>query len=147
MKVSRFNPGTSNRLGLNHWVDDFFNRGVSDFFSADFVLSRPSVNISETTEGWMLELAAPGLEKSDFEIKLEGDAIVVSAKKSSDIEEKNDNYTRREFNFSSFSRSFQLPKEVEVSKISAQYENGVLHLLLPKAIKEEIQNSTRIEIK
>lgn len=146
MKVTRFNPAFPGRMGLGNLVDDFFNRGVSDFFGADFVLSRPSVNISETPEAYNIELAAPGLEKSDFDIKLEGETLVISAQKEAKSEEHKDNYTRREFNFSSFSRSFQLPKEVETPGIQASYEKGVLHLTLPKTQKEDIKPYKKINV-
>lgn len=147
MKITKFNPVIAGRMGLSNLVDDFFNRGVTDYLGADFVFSRPSVNIHETEDNYQISLAAPGLEKQDFDIKLDGDTLVVSAQKSVKDEELNEKFTRREFNFSSFTRSFQLPKEVDVQKIVANYDKGILLLSLPKAKIEEQKNFTKIEIK
>jgi HSP20 family protein len=146
MKITKFNPVIAGRMGLSNLVDDFFNRGVTDFLGADFVFSRPSVNIHESEDNYQISLAAPGLKKEDFEVKLDGDTLVVSAQKSEKEEESNEKFTRREFNFSSFTRSFQLPKEIDVQKIAANYEKGILQLTLPKVKIEEQKNFTKIEI-
>ena len=146
MKVSKFNPLFPGRMPIGSLVDDFFNRGLSDVFSADFVLSRPSVNIAESDEAFQIEVAAPGLDKNDFDLKLEGDILTISAQKQHSTEEQQDQYTRREFNFSSFTRSFQLPKEIDSSSIKATYDKGVLHLQLPKLQKEIVKPYKQIEI-
>ncbi len=146
MKVSKFNPLFPGRMPIGSLVDDFFNRGFSDVISTDFVLSRPSVNIAEGDEAFQIEVAAPGLEKTDFDIKLEGDILTISAQKQQNTEEQKDQYTRREFNFSSFTRSFQLPKEIDSTSIKASYEKGVLHVQLPKLQKEVAKPYKQIEI-
>lgn len=103
--------------------------------------SQPSVNIKETDDQFVLELAAPGLKKEDFHIEVEQDQLILSAEKESTQEE----YNRREFNYSSFRKSFHLDHTIDTEQISAQYEDGVLTLSLPK--KEEAKKEVkRIEI-
>lgn len=80
-------------------------------------------------------MAVPGLKKSDFNINLENNILSISAELKEDNEEQNDNYTRREFGYSSFKRTFTLPETVNDSKINAKYNEGILHVYLPK--KEE----------
>lgn len=97
----------------------------------------PSVNIKETDNNFEVEMAAPGMKKDDFSIELDGNMLTISSEKENKVEEKEgDKYTRREFSYQSFTRSFQLPKDVvDAEKIEAKYENGVLNLVIPK--KEE----------
>jgi HSP20 family protein len=83
----------------------------------------------------MVSLAVPGMKKDDFNIDVEGNMLTISSEKEESKEEKEDKYTRKEYNYSSFSRSFTLPDEVNKEKIEAKYEDGVLKLMLPK--KEE----------
>jgi HSP20 family protein len=120
--------------------DDFFNRdifnwGVSNF--SDTNTTIPGVNIKETAENFEVEVAAPGMTKKDFKIELDGNMLTISSEKSDQREEKEDEkYTRKEFSYQSFYRTFNLPKEVvDSEKIEAKYENGLLHLMIPK--KEE----------
>ncbi|MBX6379536.1 MAG: Hsp20/alpha crystallin family protein [Thermoflavifilum aggregans] len=111
-------------------LDEFFG---DDWFRGVQTGTRvPAVNIHETNTSYELELAAPGLKKSDFKISVDGDVLTISAEKKEEKEEKHRKVTRREFNFTSFSRSFTLPDSVDVDKIKASYEDGVLKLELPK---------------
>jgi HSP20 family protein len=97
----------------------------------------PSVNIKETDNHFEVEMAAPGMKKDDFSIELDGNLLSITSEKESKEEEKEgDKYSRKEFSYQSFTRSFQLPKDVvDADKIEAKYENGVLNLVIPK--KEE----------
>ena len=99
--------------------------------------SIPAVNIKETNDSFVVEMAAPGMRKDDFRIELDNNMLMISSEKQNEQEEKEDTgYTRKEFSYQSFQRSFQLPKEVvDAEKIEARYENGLLHLVIPK--KEE----------
>ncbi|WP_341226398.1 Hsp20/alpha crystallin family protein [uncultured Arcticibacterium sp.] len=94
--------------------------------------STPSANVLESDEAFKLELAVPGFKKEDFKINVDGKNLKISTVKK---EESKENYVRREFSFSSFERFFYLPKSVDVDKIEASYEDGILSLTLPK--KEE----------
>ncbi|HEV7231000.1 MAG TPA: Hsp20/alpha crystallin family protein [Bacteroidia bacterium] len=135
---------------------------VSDFFNNDNLLNPefsdlglnlvnlrlsakiPSVNIIENHKDFKIELAAPGLEKKDFKVEVEGKVLTVSSEKKEEKEEKDKNYTRREFSYSSFSRSFMLPENLLTDKIDAKYEGGILKLSLPK--KDVAQASIKKEI-
>lgn len=97
----------------------------------------PSVNITENKDGYQLSLAAPGLKKEDFKIDVENNILTISAEKEERKEEKEERYTRREYNYSSFSRSFPIPQDIRQDAIEARYEEGVLKLVLPK--KEEVK--------
>ena len=149
MTYSKFNaaaPSTS----LNKWIDTLFNTTLADAMGTDFTNSSPSVNIVEHDAHFTMQLAAPGLQKSDFNINIENDYLVISAEKKTEKEETGNQgkFTRREFNYSSFKRSFQLDENINREGIAASYENGVLSITLPK--KEETwkkPGTTTIEIK
>lgn len=95
--------------------------------------SVPAVNVSETDEAFHLEMAAPGFTKDDFNVELDNDTLTISSEAKSEDKEKKSNYTRREFSYRSFKRSFNLPKNmVDSEKIAAKYEDGILKLELPK---------------
>lgn len=115
--------------------NDGRNWGINNFSATNTTL--PAVNIKETGENFEAEMAAPGMDKEDFRIQLDGNQLTISSEKQTGNEEKDgERYTRREFSYQSFQRLFQLPKEVvDADKIQARYENGVLHLVIPK--KEE----------
>lgn len=111
----------------------------------DFSVKVPSVNITEDEKEYKVELAAPGLEKKDFKISVENNMLIISSEKEEEKKEEKKNYTRKEFSYSSFSRSFQLPEDVLADKIDAKYENGVLKLSVPK--KEVTVAKAKKEIK
>ena len=120
--------------------DDFFSRdlwnwGVNNSSSTNTTI--PLVNIKENSENFEVEMAAPGMNKEDFKVELDGNVLTITSEKKERNEVKEgERYSRREFSYQSFQRSFQLPKEVvDADKIIAKYENGVLKLMIPK--KEE----------
>lgn len=112
---------------------------VDSFFGDDFFntwrepLNMPAVNVKETDKTFNLEVAAPGLQKDDFKIEVDKGLLTISVEKEESKEEKDDQFTRREFSYRSFKRSFWLPEEVSAEKIAARYEGGVLTVELPKA--------------
>ncbi len=101
----------------------------------------PAVNIKEEKDKFVLDMAAPGMKKDDFKIDLDNYQLTISAETKDEKKEKTDNYTRREFVYNSFSRSFTLPKTIDIDKIKGDYKNGVLSLVLPK--KEEETKLTK----
>lgn len=105
----------------------------------------PAVNISEDASSYQLEFAAPGFNKEDLKVKIKNDTLIVSAEKEESKEKEDKKFTRREYNFQSFSRSFYLPEQVKEDEIEATYENGILHLNLPKAIKEETHKEIAVK--
>ncbi|MDX1828102.1 MAG: Hsp20/alpha crystallin family protein [Lutibacter sp.] len=117
---------------------------IFDDFLKDWSLSNysdtnttlPAVNIKENENEFTVEVAAPGMDKKDFKINLDNDILTISSEKTSKNEDINDKYTRKEYSYQSFERSFNLPKDVIVSeKITASYKNGELLISIPK--KEE----------
>ena len=120
--------------------DDFFNRDLFNWGNSNFSDTNttvPAVNIKETAENYEVEVAAPGMTKKDFKVELNGNDLTISSEKSYQKEEREDErYSRKEFSYQSFQRTFTLQKDVmDIDKIQAKYENGLLHLLIPK--KEE----------
>ena len=105
----------------------------------------PAVNIKEENDKFILEMAAPGMNKDDFKINLDNYQLTISSEQKKEKKEKEDNYTRREFVYSSFSRSFTLPKTIDIDKIKADYKNGILLLTLPKK-EEEAKLTKQIKI-
>lgn len=146
MNITKFNPvQPSDSLG--NWIDTLFNTTLADVIGSDNAVSSPSVNIIEHDAHYTLDLAAPGLTKQDFNISIENDHLMISAEKKSEKEEKEGRFTRREFSFGSFKRSFHLDDKINREGITAAYEDGVLKLTLPK--KEEAtqkSSSKTIEI-
>jgi HSP20 family protein len=122
------------------FFDDFLNRDIADWNRLNYSgsgTSLPAVNIKETKDAFEVEMAAPGMTKKDFTIEVDGNQLTISAERNNQSEEKEgERFTRREFSYQSFERSFTLSKEVvDGEKIKARYEDGVLRLVIPK--KEE----------
>jgi HSP20 family protein len=139
MSIVKRNNGRVSDYSMPSIWDDFFNRDVFNWGTnyANTGNSMPAVNIKETSETFQVEMAAPGMEKKDFKIELDGHTLTISSEKQNEQEQKDgENYNRREFSYQSFFRTFHLPKEVvDADKIKASYENGLLRLEIPK--KEE----------
>ena len=118
--------------------DDFF-KPWNEWFSNGGIMGKtmkmPAVNVTENQDNYLVSLAAPGLKKDDFHVDISGNLVTISSEKEETKEDKEKNYTRKEYNYSSFSRSFTLPEDVKQDKIEASYEDGVLQISLPK--KEE----------
>ena len=100
--------------------------------NGNYNFDQPAVNIIEDEKEFILEMAAPGLEKKDFRINLENQVLTISKEVKEEKEEVKQNYTHREFVYNSFSRSFRLPKFILADKIKADYTDGILKISLPK---------------
>ncbi|CAD5279806.1 MULTISPECIES: Hsp20/alpha crystallin family protein [unclassified Imperialibacter] len=121
---------------LSDWLRPaLFDRDIFDFdgdlFPSRLGVNTPSVNVKETPKEFLLEVAAPGLERKDFNIEVKNGALCISAEKEDEKEEQ-DGYYRREYSYNSFSRSFSLPDNVKEDKIDAKYDKGILKVSLPK---------------
>ncbi len=122
---------------LSNKLEDFFNRDWFDFSAVG--TSMPAVNIKDDDHAYSIEVAAPGMKKEDFHIKLDHNILSISSETKEEQEEKDEDgkYTRREFKYSSFKRSFTLPETTNTEKIAAAYHDGILTITVPK--KEEAQ--------
>jgi HSP20 family protein len=129
--------------GIADMFQNFFDSDFNDFFSRRF--SDPAANIIENSESFQLNLAAPGMKKDDFKIHLENNILTISSEVEEEKLEEGKNFTRKEFSYGSFTRSFTLPKIIDLERIKADYENGILKVLLPK--KEEAKLEIKKEIK
>jgi HSP20 family protein len=107
--------------------------------------SLPAVNIREDEKRFILDLAVPGIEKKDLKIEFHEDILTISSEIKNESEESSDGYKRKEFSYSSFSRSFQIPENINKDKIEANYKDGILSVALPKA-EEKNKISRQIKI-
>jgi HSP20 family protein len=124
---------------------ELFNWGNSNFSSTSTTV--PLVNIRETKENFEVEMAAPGMEKKDFKVMLEGNTLTISSQKETEENENQEGYSRREFSYQSFVRSFILPKDVvKAEEIVAKYDNGLLLLTIPKQEHAKQKGPRLIEI-
>ena len=139
-------PMLRNKRFLPGFDDDDF---LKDFFDFEGNPSVPEVNVREKQDEYVIELAAPGLDKKDFNVNVQNNVLVISSEKEDKDEKKdeNDNFLRREFSYSSFQRSFSLPEGVKPDDIKAKHENGVLYVSIPKKDELKQQPSKQIEIK
>ena len=120
-------------------TSDFFDN--DDFFENRLwkkKMDEPALNVKETDEAFEIELAAPGFAKKDFEVTIDDDFLNISAQKSDSTEEKDENYTRKEFSYNSFEKRLQLPDSVKDEGIKARYKDGILSFNLMK--KEEVKD-------
>ncbi len=136
MSIIRRNQLFPSMLFDDLFTKDLWNMGLTN--SSDTNTTIPAVNIRENPENFEVEMAAPGMSKTDFKVELDGTTLTISSEKKSTEEQHEVKYARKEFSYQSFTRTFQLSKDVvDVEKIQARYENGVLYLLIPK--KEEVK--------
>jgi HSP20 family protein len=128
-------------------TDPFFNNRMlpQTWLTPELKRNMPSANVKENKTEYSIELAAPGLEKNDFKIGIENDVLSISAEKQHEKNEETEKYTRHEFEYNAFSRSFRLPDSVNSEKIDARYENGLLRLTIPK--RPESISSLKKDIK
>lgn len=130
---------------FNSMVNDFFRD--DDFFDHRFrMMKTPAINVLETDEAFKLEVAAPGMKKDDFKLEVDNGYLFISAETKFEKEETEENYTRKEFNFSTFKRSFWLPEGVKENKIKATYKDGMLYVNLPKAVVKKVEPKKMIPI-
>ena len=154
IKRSNGNTGMPTRTE-NNWVDHLFQENLNRFFNDDFwgigkidQQANVPVNLRETDQSYEMSLIAPGLRKEDFKLNVTNDLLTVSyeQKEEHNEEKAEEGWLRKEYKMQTFSRSFRLDDSVDVNKITASYDNGVLHLSLPK--KENARRiSKTIDIK
>lgn len=125
------------------FTNDLLDWNMTNFSGPDSTL--PAVNVRETADEYILEIAAPGMNKKDFKVNYQNNTLTISSEKKDEKKEKNDKYSRREFSYQSFQRSFTVPgNEVDSEKISATYADGILCVKIPK--REEVKPKPPREI-
>ncbi|WAC39999.1 Hsp20/alpha crystallin family protein [Pedobacter sp. SL55] len=130
MSLVKFNNRTRHTAP---YFNNVFDSLFSDALNKNYGVSKmPNVNILETPNNYKIELAAPGLNKDDFKIELKKDNLSVWAERKSEQTEEQKDYTRKEFEYTSFARSFVLPEVVDTEKINAEYVNGILNITIGK---------------
>lgn len=135
-----------NSSSLSQLLDGFVNSTIGDFIGSDFINTHPRANVLENKVSYTIQLAAPGLSKSDFKITMERDRLKVTAKEKLDENSQTEKFTRREFNYGEFSRSFNLPESIDRKNVKASYKEGILSISVPKLTKGD-PKERNIEIK
>ena len=133
------------------FFDDFFRPWNEWFDNSSSIFNRtltvPAVNITENKNEYQVSLAVPGMKKDDFKIDVEGNMLTISSEKEETKEETEKKFTRKEYSYSGFSRSFTLPEEVNMEKIEAKYEDGILKLVLPRKEETKRLSAKQIAVK
>ncbi len=140
-------PALATWPGFRPAFSDFFENGHlldSDLIRQDWI---PAVNVRETEKEFEIELAAPGLSKKDFNISVSEGILTISSEKEESKEEEENNYTRKEFSYAAFSRTFRLPKLVDADKIQAIYRDGILLIKIAKLEDSPVEMSKAIPVK
>lgn len=138
---------TSDFFDMEDFFDNrFWNEGLLNDRFWNGRKGEPALNIKETDDNFEIELAAPGFAKKDFEITIEEGLLNVKAEKSTSEEEKEENYTRREFSYNSFERSLQLPENVKEEELKAKYNDGILSFKLVKKEPVKKLKPKKVEI-
>ncbi len=141
----------ANGNGRNLSVFDNFFKPFNQWFEDDGLqgsaMNLPAVNITESKDKYAVSLAAPGLKKDDFNIAVDGNMLTISSEKEENKEESHKRFTRKEYSYSSFSRSFTLPEEIDKNSIEAKYEDGVLNINLPRKEEAKVSKAKHIDVK
>ncbi len=148
MTLIKFQNPTSKRFFNNDSMFPSFGGAFDNLFKMDYNYGEtlPSVNVTEDEAGYYLEYLVPGFKKEEIKVSLDRNLLTVKAEKKSENTEETKRYTRKEFSYSSFKRSFTLPENVASSNLVAKHENGVLHIELPKIVEKKESGEKEIEI-
>ena len=148
MKTLNFSPVKYRKYNSSFpgVFDEFFGRDLGRLVGQDATHSVPAVNVSEDETGYTIDLAAPGFNKDDFEVNVDRDRLTIKGEQKTEKDSSSARYNRREFNYASFSRSFNLPKEANREAIEGNYVNGILNVRIAKLTDQE-KGIRSVEIK
>jgi HSP20 family protein len=141
MSIIRYNANDYTPTPFSTLIDRFFNESLARTGGSTFV---PKVDIAETESAFELQIAAPGLSKDDFKIELNDNSLTVSGERKFSSEKKEKNFHSVETQYGSFSRSFNLPENVDATRIQAKYNNGILELVIPKDEKKTLKQTIKV---
>lgn len=148
MTIIRKEPSTMPTF--SNFFDDFLGKDLfswSQLNNSQTGTTIPAVNVKESDENFQLELAAPGLKKEDFKVEINNNVLSISCEQRTEKEEKEgERYSRREFSYQAFKRAFTLPSSVDTEHIAARYEDGLLHLTLPKREEAKVKPVRTVNI-
>lgn len=138
-----------NEIGFPSMFGDLFDydKFFGTPFFRDFNKSFPATNVKENDKEFKIELAAPGYKKEDIKINLENDVLTISAETKQEKNDENEKFTRKEFSYNSFSRSFQMPSTADGENVNANYEEGILKLTVGKKHEAVKENKKNIQVK
>ncbi|MCP4439105.1 MAG: Hsp20/alpha crystallin family protein [Aureispira sp.] len=146
MNNQKFSPFGIDLDNIAQSIDDFINNTkINDIFGSDCTAKSPAVNVIEFEDHLELEVAAPGLDKSDFNLSVEGDMLTIEATGEAKTYSDNVKIKRKEFNYSTFKRTFRLTDSFDAQRISAKYKKGILLVTVPRK-KDEQKDTINIEV-
>lgn len=130
-----------------NFINEFFN---DDFFPATTTFNRsynnsPAVNVEETDKEFIVNVAAPGIDKKDFNVNIDNNVLVISSNIETENEEKDNSYILKEYSYNSFSRKFSLPEDTDANKIKASHKNGILKINIPK-VQVKVEKAVEVKI-
>lgn len=132
------------RPAMSSVFDDMFERGFNTGFERNCGCV-PATNILEDEKTFEIQLAVPGMKKDDFKMEMEDNVLsVIFEKKEEEKPQEGVEYLRREFEMDEFTRSFSIPKTADVENIKARYDNGILHITVPKIDKARLSKQIKI---
>ena len=138
--LTRFGTGAFNdALDFDNLIDVFFNRPSRSTTGDVGYSTVPKANIMRTNEGYEIAIAAPGFSRNDFSVNIDNNILTIFSKKEETQEDRITNYTSREFSYSTFSRSWSLPKVIATENIDARYDAGILYVTVPTSEKQSQQ--------
>ncbi|GAA4801470.1 Hsp20/alpha crystallin family protein [Olivibacter ginsenosidimutans] len=138
MNITRFIDNSNRVKAIDPWVNNIIDNLFYDSSVSPRTISKtPAVNVAETVDSFQVEFAAPGFAKEDFKINIEKDVLTVSGEHKVEKLEDDKKFSRKEFSYSSFKRSFTLPETVDINKIEANYKDGILSLVVGKKVEEK----------
>lgn len=141
MSIIRYNPNDFTPTSFSNLIDRFFNDSLTRSGGSTFV---PKVDILENENSYELHFAAPGMNKDDFKIELNDNFLTVSGERKFTSEKKDKNFHSVETQYGSFSRSFNLPENVDAARVNAKYNNGILELTIPKDEKKALKQTIKV---
>lgn len=146
MTIRKLNRPLASNRDFDQFFTDFFHKPVATINEGKKKLfgEAPAVNISESDKSFDIDVAAPGMIKSDFTIEINEGVLAISSEQKEETKERGENFTRREFNYSTFERRFTLPENVEEQKVKASYTDGILRIEIPKVKVEDQKNKKRL---